>query len=136
MTFGLKIIDEAPGGPRRFVREMRLVSERITMRELMQRRIEDEVAEINAGLKEPFPLVVPTMWEQRLNGRTGKPPAVRGSHERVDAGKQLAAAIEAFGKGRIVVIVGDRQVSDLDAPLTLTPGTEVTFLKLVPLVGG
>jgi hypothetical protein len=136
MSVGLKIIDEAPGAPRRFVREMRLVSERISVRELMQRRIEEEAAEINAGQKEPLPLVTPTMWEQRLNGRAGKPAAGDGGRKRVDAGEQLAAAVEAFAKGRIIVIVGERQVTDLDAPLTLAPDTEVTFLKLVPLVGG
>ena len=134
MTVGLKIIDEAPGAQRRFVREMRLVSERITVRELMQRRIEEEAAEINAGRTEPRPLVIPAMWEQHLNG--GKKATGTSSRKRVDAGEQLTAAIEAFVKGRIVVIVGDRQVSDLDAPLTVAPDTEVTFLKLVPLVGG
>ena len=136
MTVMLKIIDEAPGAPRRFVREMRLVSERVSVRELMRSRIEQEVADINAGLSASAPLVMPTAWDRRLNGKTAKPAAGAGNRDKVDAGQQLAAATEAFAKGRIIVIVGDRQVTDLDAPLTLAPDTEVTFLKLVPLVGG
>jgi hypothetical protein len=34
------------------------------------------------------------------------------------------------------VLVNDHQVTDLAATVTLSPGAEVTFLKLVPLVGG
>jgi hypothetical protein len=34
------------------------------------------------------------------------------------------------------VIVGDRQVDDLDEELELTPETEIRFLRLTPLVGG
>jgi hypothetical protein len=34
------------------------------------------------------------------------------------------------------VLVGDRQVTDPDEEIELPLGVEVTFLKLVPLVGG
>jgi hypothetical protein len=35
-----------------------------------------------------------------------------------------------------VVLVDDKQVEDLDAMLEIGMRTEITFLKLVPLVGG
>lgn len=44
--------------------------------------------------------------------------------------------MKAFSRNGFVVLVGDRQVEDLDAGVGLPAGTEVTFLKLVPLVGG
>jgi len=44
--------------------------------------------------------------------------------------------VEAFERRRIVIIVDRRQVLDLDEAIVVTAGTEVRFLKLVPLVGG
>jgi hypothetical protein len=54
----------------------------------------------------------------------------------VDPERQLAAAVEAFERRRIVIIVDDRQALDLDQAIVVAPTTEVRFLKLVPLVGG
>jgi hypothetical protein len=131
MTLALKIVDQTLGVHPPVVRQLRLASERVTLRELLARRIEDEVAALNAAGHDPItPLVVPTDWEQRLNDKQPKPRTV------VDAAKQLAAAIEAFERTRILVVVDRRQVIDLDEPLTITPDSEVRFIKLVPLVGG
>ena len=45
-------------------------------------------------------------------------------------------AVEAFSRNGFVVLVDDRQVESLDAVLDVSRRTEITFLKLVPLVGG
>ena len=129
MSVALKIVDQTLGVHPPITRELRLVNERITLRELLKRRIDEEVAELNAGRHEIKPLVAPAEQERRLNGE--KP--TRGA---VDPGRQLAAALEAFQRNRIVVIVDHQQVLDLDQPIVATPTTEVRFLKLVPLVGG
>ncbi|MFE4973332.1 hypothetical protein ACFRAR_14605 [Kitasatospora sp. NPDC056651] len=42
----------------------------------------------------------------------------------------------AFAGNGFLVLVGDRQVTDPEEEVELVLGTEVTFLKLVPLVGG
>jgi len=55
---------------------------------------------------------------------------------RADAGKQTDVALAAFERGHVLVVVDDRQVETLDEQVTLRPGSVVTFLKLVPLVGG
>jgi hypothetical protein len=131
MALALKIIDQTPGTHPPVVRQLRLASERITLRELLTRRIEEEVAAINAGDDSIRPLVVaPTEQEKRLNGE----PLKRSTG--IDAGRQLAAAIEAFQRTRILVVVNRRQLLDLDEDITVTPDTEVRFIKLVPLVGG
>lgn len=127
MSLALRIIDQTPGVHPPAIRQLRLASERITLRELFQRRIEEEVAALNAGSETMQPLVVPTEREQSLNSRPRK---------LIDAGRQLTAAIEAFKRTRILVVVDDQQVLDLDHPLIVTPDTEVRFIKLVPLVGG
>lgn len=128
MSVALKIVDQTLGVHPPITRELRLVSERITLRELLKRRIDEEVADLNAGRDEIKPFVAPTEQECRLNGEK---PA-----RSIDPARQLAAALEAFERNRIVVIVDDQQVLDLDQPIVVTPSTEVRFLKLVPLVGG
>jgi hypothetical protein len=129
MSLALKIVDQTPGVHPPITRVLRLASERTTLRELFARRIEEEVVALNAGSDMMQPLVVPTERERSLNDRSPKP-------RMIDAGRQLAAAIEAFERTRILVVVNDRQVLDLDQPLIVTPDTEVRFVKLVPLVGG
>ena len=128
MSVALKIVDQTLGVHPPITRELRLVSERITLRELLKRRIDEEVAELNAGRDDIRPLVAPTAQERRLNGEK---PA-----RKIDPERQLAAALEAFERTRIVVIVDGQQVLDLDQPIVVTPDTEARFVKLVPLVGG
>ena len=131
MTLVLQIVDQTPGVHPPFVHQLYLASERVTLRELLVRRIGEEVAAINAGDEAIRPLVVaPTEQERRLNGEPVK------RRPNIDAARQLAAAIEAFQRTRILVVVDRRQVVDLDEELTLTPDSEVRFIKLVPLVGG
>jgi hypothetical protein len=129
MSIAVKIVDQTLGVHPPLTRELRLVSERTTVRELIKRRIDEEVAALNAGREDLRPLVVPTEQEARLNES-------RSSHRTIDAGMQLAAAVAAFERTRIVVIVDGKQVNELDQPITVSPDSEIRFLKLVPLVGG
>jgi hypothetical protein len=129
MSVALKIVDQTLGVDPPIRRELRLASERTTLRELIKRRIDEEVADLNAGRDGVRPLVTPTEQESRLNKK--KP-----SRPKVDAGKQLAAAVKAFERTRIVVIVDGKQMLELDRPITVSPDTEIRFVKLVPLVGG
>ncbi len=125
-------VDESTAGARTPAWALRIFEERLTLRELIRRRIHQEVAEYNAATPTPRRLLVqPTSTERTLNGE----PAER-SHRRVDAQRQVALAEEAFTRNGFVVLVGDRQVEELDDEVDLRRDTEVTFLKLVPLVGG
>ena len=45
-------------------------------------------------------------------------------------------ACEAYEGKRILVLVGERQMGSLEQVVELARGTEVTFLRLVMLVGG
>ena len=54
----------------------------------------------------------------------------------IDWEPQFTQACEAFESNRVLVLVDQRQVESLDQVITIQPNTEVTFLKLVPLVGG
>jgi hypothetical protein len=45
-------------------------------------------------------------------------------------------AKRAFYTNGFILLVDDRQVDELDDEIVIRPDTTVTFLKLVPLVGG
>ncbi|HRX84992.1 MAG TPA: hypothetical protein P5572_08240, partial [Phycisphaerae bacterium] len=67
---------------------------------------------------------------QELNGYRLKHP------RQVDWQKQYEVALESFTRNGFLVLVNDRQVDRLDEVVELTRDTTVTFLRLVPLVGG
>ncbi|MER7591051.1 hypothetical protein ABTW72_26295 [Micromonospora sp. NPDC127501] len=54
----------------------------------------------------------------------------------VDPEERTLVALDAFRRNGFVVLVDDRQVTALDEKVRLHAGSRVTFLKLVPLVGG
>ncbi|GAT67754.1 hypothetical protein HS048_04825 [Planomonospora sp. ID91781] len=127
----VSFVDETTSGERREAWHLEIFEERITLREVIRRRVFQEVAEYNAASPEAFRgLVQPGETERALNGDRTR------ARRRVDAERQFAEAVEAFGRNGFLVLVDDRQVEELDAELDLRMGTEITFLKLVPLVGG
>ena len=42
----------------------------------------------------------------------------------------------AFNRNGFFVLVDDQQADSLDEVITLQPATQVTFVRLTPLVGG
>jgi hypothetical protein len=107
-------------------------SERITVRDLIRARVYMDVRDYNLSQPEYFRgLVQPSDAERTLNGfkvRQGR---------RIDPEKQFEKAIESFYRNGFLVLVDDRQVGELEEEIEVRPdATTVTFLKLVPLVGG
>lgn len=126
----ITILDESMAGEKR-AWNLELLEETLSLRELIQRRIYQEVTEYNAQQSGLFRgLVQPTDTERTLNGYRLKSP------HRLDWQAQYEKAVESFGRRGYIVLVNDKQVTELDAPIALNATTQVTFLKLVPLVGG
>ncbi|HVB20551.1 MAG TPA: hypothetical protein VNG51_01215 [Ktedonobacteraceae bacterium] len=126
----ITIIDEATVGAKR-TWSLDFLEETVRLRELIRRRIYQEVTEYNAKKAGYFHgLVQPTEAERTLNGYRLAPA------HRLNWQTQYEKAVEAFLHHAYIVLVDDRQIADLDTSITLTVATEVTFLKLVPLVGG
>lgn len=124
-------VDETTSGERAVGWALEIAEERLTLRELIRRRVFQEVAEFNAAAPEVFQgLVQPADTERVVNGY-----ALR-TKRRIDPQKQADLALRAFAGNGFLVLVGDRQLTDPDEEIDLPLGTEVTFLKLVPLVGG
>lgn len=108
-----------------------LPAEVFTARELIRERVRQEVEAYNAHQTGYFRgLVQPTDAERTLNGfRLRK-------LRTLDWREQYDRAVEAFHRNGFVLLVDDRQVEELDAFIEARPQTTVTFLKLIPLVGG
>ena len=60
----------------------------------------------------------------------------RDFEQEVDPGAAVDVAILGFIDGLYFVFIDDEQQEDLDAPVTLTPESRMTFIRLVALAGG
>ena len=126
----LTIIDESTRGKEQSW-SLEVLEETISLRELIRRRIYQEVTEYNARAAGAFRgLVQPTEAERVLNGCRLRPG------RRIDWEAQYHKAIEAFRHTGFLLLVDDRHLVDLDDEVDLRPGSNVTFLRLLPLVGG
>ena len=105
--------------------------ESISVRDLIRQRVAQEVEEYNKHQPSVFRMLVqPSDTEKTLNGFKFPKPRL------VDPEAQYEKAIEAFEGNGFIVLVDNHQVEALDTQISLRPETSVTFLKLVPLVGG
>ncbi len=108
-----------------------LPAERISVRQLIEARVRQEVETFNSRQGEFFNgLVQPTGAEQTLNGFRLK------EKRAIDAQEQCRKALEAFERNGFILLVDQRQAASLDEMIEVSPQTRVTFLRLVPLVGG
>jgi hypothetical protein len=129
MTLVVNVLDGVNARPRQPVMQLRLATERVSARELIERRVRQEVIDYNSRPLEYFrTLIRPTEAEETLNGyrlRSRRPISVE---------LQIAHAIEAFKTNNFFLLVDNRQLTELDEMVTLTPASTVTFLKLLRLV--
>ena len=131
MPTTLTIRDETAAGELLGQTVLEFLTERITVRELIRSRVYQEVQDYNTRKPDHFTgLVQPSDAERTLNGFTLRKP------REVDWREQFRLATEAFEQNRVMILINDRQAEGLDETIDLTPQTQVSFLKLVPLVGG
>src|SRR5580692_6372649 len=131
MSTTLTIHDETTSGQKTNTFTIDCLTERLNVRDLIKARIYQEVQDYN--LKEPEyfrGLVEPTNAEKVLNGYKLR------SRRKIDWQEQYQKALEAFERNGFFVLVGDRQAENLDQQFEVKVDTEVSFVKLVPLVGG
>ncbi len=125
------ILDEAASGEKSGARKLEISNEKITLRDLIQQRIRQEVEEFNRNQSDVFSgLIQPTDTERVLNGYRLK------ARRQLSWENQYEKALEAFNHNGFFVIIDGKQVETLDEVLPLRETSEVHFLKLVPLVGG
>ena len=105
--------------------------ETISLRELIRLRVTQEVEDFNSRQPAVFRMLVqPNDAERTLNGFKFHKP------RPVNPITQYEKAIEAFEGNGFIVLVDDYQIESLETEIVFQPETSITFLKLVPLVGG
>jgi hypothetical protein len=131
MPATLTIHDETTSGAKTNTFTLDCLTERMTVRELLRARICQEVQDYNQKEPEYFRgLVEPTDAERVLNGYKLK------TKRKIDWQEQFNRSLEAFERNGFFVLVGDNQAESLDQEFDVKVDTEVSFVKLVPLVGG
>jgi hypothetical protein len=96
----------------------------VTAREILRRRIEEEVAEYNRTAPGIYAgLVQPPDAERELNGYRVK------AGRTLDADGQFRAAASAFARNGLLMLAGDKQIEDLDEEIIVTPGLELSFVS-------
>jgi len=131
MTNIVTIRDETTGGGSHNEWSLECLTERITVRELIRSRVYQEVKDYNLQQPDEFRgLVQPTDAKISTNGFR------LGSKRTIDWHEQYNKAIEAFEQKRFILLINEQQAESLEQEIEVKPSTEVTFLKLMPLVGG
>ena len=132
----LTIQDESATGSVTNELTLDVLSESITVRELIRSRVYQEVQDYNLRQRQPGGgatfrgLVTPTDAERSLNGVRLRTP------REIDWKEQFDKACDAFTRNGFFILIDDRQADSLDETITLRHDTKVGFVKLVPLVGG
>jgi hypothetical protein len=127
----LTVHDETTSGQKTNIFNLDCLTEKMTVRELIRARIYQEVQDYNQKQPEYFRgLVQPTEAERVLNGYKLR------ARRRIDWQEQYQRALEAFGRNGFFVLVGNKQAESLDQEFEVKVDTEVSFVRLVPLVGG
>jgi hypothetical protein len=122
-----------------------LATARLTVRELIERTVEEQVRELTArdrlsaeqqrrALRRQY-LTEDEVTRQAAAGAVRFPSKVAEASP-IDPAEAVGMAVEGFERGAFLVLVDGRQADRLDAVLELGPGSRVTFLRLVPLAGG
>lgn len=133
MSVSIQVFDETTTGECTNELVVDLLSENITVRELIRSRVYQEVKDYNvrAFQKGEFRgLVQPGEVERTLNNTCDR--RVR----EIDWQKQYEIALDAFNRNGFIVLIDDYQAESLDEEIHIKPETRISFLKLVPLVGG
>lgn len=117
----------------------------ITVEELIKRRVDREVRDRKRARSTPKPLLGGISAEETIlnigrSTRTMKKSAPLQKKRQSPAGPSIEerylTALKGFYSNAFFILVGDRQVRELDEQIQLAQDTDIRFIKLVPLIGG
>lgn len=125
----LVIKDEALSGKVLNEIALQFENEYITVKELIAKRIEKEVERYEQDISnyKTKGLVLPSNLEKRLNNK---------KKFEIDIEKQTYVALDAFMNNGFFILIDDEQVEELEQKFLVDGTTDVSFVKLTPLVGG
>jgi hypothetical protein len=113
--------------------------ERLRLRALIARIVREEVA--GYAERQERRRLVQALTEAELARAVTRGKVDMGGERLEEAAAAdpeaaVAAALQAFADGLYFVFVDDVQHTELDAEVSLRPGSRLTFLRLVALAGG
>jgi hypothetical protein len=150
MLARVKIVDWEPGR-RKHSAELKLVSETMTLRDFIRKRLVAQAAALEQAESEPSKdpqyaawrnglaqwFVVAGEQEQALNGkRRVYVPKSKSAGPRPGIDTQMERIARAFKTKELVVLFDDIQIDELDQRVTVRDDSKVTFIRLLPLIGG
>lgn len=111
--------------------ELEFKTERVTVRDIIETRVLQEVEAYNRRKPERYQgLVEPNDAERTLNGFKLKKDRI------VDGERQVYVALDAFQRNAFFMLIEDQQATGLDQEVLLAKDSRISFVKLTPLVGG
>ncbi len=136
MAVCVMIRDETASGNVYHELPLEFPTERTTVREMIRARVYQEVQDFNRKQDEQVfrGLVQPTDAERVLNG--SRPEYRLKQHRALDWKAQFERALDAFARNGYFILVNDQQAESLDQEFEIGHGTQISFVKLTPLVGG
>jgi hypothetical protein len=127
----ITVADETATGTTLNEFSLEFLNERVTVRELIRARVYQEVSEYNARQSEHFRGLV----QPEDSVRTASGFRLR-KQRKIDWEEQYKRALTGFRANGFLILVDDHQLDDLDEEIELRYDAKVSFLRLVPLVGG
>ncbi len=125
---------------------LRLIEERLTVAELIRRTVEEQVRELAVRRKLDAEQARRALDRQYFTdkeivarserGGVNDPSQRTSSLAEIRPQEEVRKALRAFEAGSYFVTVDGRQVERLDEVIELRPDSKVTFIRLMPLVGG
>jgi hypothetical protein len=123
------IIFGLPTGQRLLHTRLTLSAATLTVRELIARKVRQEVAECAAGQRTGLS---GEYLSPEILLRTVSPGALAPGEVKTE----IIRAQKAFAARDYMIILDNRRVFDLEEAVMLRPETQVEFIKILPLVGG
>jgi hypothetical protein len=109
----------------------------LTLRSLLDHVVRQEVAAFRGRQAERRLLHALTAKQIEEGLAKGKVDSGGSSlDQHVDVEAAVGTAIEAFQDGLFLVVLDEAELKDLDTPVTLTPTSRLTFIRLSLLAGG
>lgn len=126
--------------------KLELVSERISVRELISRAVSEQIKELTETQHAEAEVVRITLTRQYLTakdvatqaetGRIRLPSERKREEMSINLDQEIALALQGFSAQAFRVVVDGVAMDSLDEDIVLKPNTKITFLRLMPLVGG
>ncbi len=123
-----------------------ILHEEISVAELIRRTVEEQIRELQVARKlnvaqtqqvlDKQYLTQEEVAEQAETGTIRLAPATSPQEARVSTTAEVRKAWRAFEKQAYLVIVDGRRVTTLNEIVVFQPGSAVTFVRLMPLIGG